>query len=69
MTKRLLKKIRTGITDEKQAIDYYRGFSAKDKRKLTKQEIKNIKDAEKDEKEHLRYLEEDKKTIIGKLGK
>lgn len=63
MTKRLMKKLKKGIKDEKEGIDYYKSFTPKEKKELSKQERKNILDAEKDEKEHLRYLEKDKETI------
>lgn len=61
--KRLMHKVNKGIKDEKEGIDYYKSFTSKEKKELTKQERKNILDAEKDEKEHLRYLEKDKETL------
>jgi rubrerythrin len=61
-----LKRIKQGIKDEKDGINYYSHLS---KKGLTKEEKKHIQDALKDEKEHLKFLEQDKKTIIGKMRK
>jgi rubrerythrin len=62
--KRIIKKINLGIKDEKEGIEYYKEFP---KKELTEIEKKHILDAEKDEKEHLKFLDQDKKTVLGRL--
>ncbi len=67
--RRLLKKVNAGRTDEKQAIRYYKGFTKEELEALTPEEQRNILDAAKDEKEHLAYLNKDKRTILGKRNR
>jgi hypothetical protein len=57
------------MKDERQAIQYYKGYTKEQREELTPNERKNLRDAEKDEKEHLRYLEKDKKTLLGKRNR
>lgn len=52
------RRIKSGIKDEKEGIEYYSSFPKKD---LTKKEIREIKQAEKDEKKHLKNLKGIKK--------
>lgn len=48
-------QIKLGIKDERDAIKYYKDFNEEE---LTKEEIREIKQAEKDEKKHLKWLKE-----------
>jgi hypothetical protein len=61
--KRLLKKIELGIADEKDGIKYYGSYTPNQKEKLGKTGTEHLSDAQKDEREHLAFLRQDKKTI------
>lgn len=61
--KRLTKKIKIGIADEKDGIKYYSSYTPKQKREIGKIGTKRLQDAKKDEREHLGYLEQDLKYI------
>ncbi len=61
--KRLIKKIKTGIQDEKDGEKYYSSFTSKQKTKLGVIGTKHLQDAKKDEKEHLVFLEQDLEHI------
>jgi hypothetical protein len=67
--KELTHKVKAGMKDERQAITYYKGFTKSQLEQMTKKERQNLRDAERDEKEHLKYLEKDKKTLLGKRNR
>jgi len=58
-------KIKIGIKDEKEGIEFYKNFPEKD---LTKEEKRKIAQTIKDEKKHLKMLEDIKhKEELGRL--
>ncbi len=61
--KRLTKKIKMGIADEKDGIKYYSSYTPKQKREIGETGTKHLQDAKKDEKEHLKFLEQDLERI------
>jgi cytidylate kinase len=61
--KRIVKKIRSGERDERDAIRYYKSFTPAQRALLTDKERKELRDAEEDEKEHLAQLKNDERRI------
>ena len=57
--KKLVRKLKAGEKDERQAIKYYAGFTKAEKARLSKKGRKSLTEVKNDEKQHLKILKRD----------